>query len=298
MNIPDSIYESLGMQKPEPEPEKESKQFYNRKDRFAELKTATKENPVFARVSGRDLKDTLVACEGVGDMIFEVSKYETYTAPEAHFRVLEGEFKAQGRGMELTDIRGMEYVEATDELKDLYKTTMDSIHCEIYTKLYPEVNVPEEMSHYDAYCKRIEPLCEMKYNPEGVRTLDEAEAWILKNHPEEYISMCSKNNIGDFSWGAIPQAYDEGSLRWATRKGREEITREYAERNGFELGKFNYEKADYFMKKNHDKIAKQLEEQGLSLKESRVPSKSENEVMRKAAMMESAGVSAEDQFGV
>lgn len=265
MNIPDEIYKQFNMEKPK---EKEiSKQNYQEFDIFSKLKEASMENPVFVKITGRDLIGILVACEGVKDMIFEVSKYESYTAPEAHFRILEGEHKAEGRCMEFDHIISLKYLDATKELQKLYKDTMDTIKCEIHVKAYPDIEIPDNISHLDLYSKKIEPLYEETYKPEGVRTLEEADKWILKNHPEEYISMCASNNIGDFTWGAIPQAYDEGGLLWADRRGREEIIRKFAEIEGYEVGEFNYDKIDEFIRNDYEKITKNLEEQGLKLKE-------------------------------
>ncbi len=96
--------------------------------------------------------------------------------------------------------------------------------------------------------------------------MDDAVAWILKNHPEEYVGMSAENNVGDFQFSAIIQAHSD-DLSWATREGRERITKEYAKKHNLEVGTFDYTKFDEVVNAKHDDIVQDLTAQGLILKE-------------------------------
>jgi hypothetical protein len=185
-----------------------------------------------------------------------INQYYSYTK-ECSLFVSDGKFKNEGRTIKLDSLKISEILDTTPKLLKLYKDVMDSIHIEITTKIYPEVSEIDENT--DDYEYRNVPYIEQKYTPKDIHTIDEAEAWILKNYPEEYISMCAKNNIGDFLIGAIPQAYGE-EKEWMTREGREKITRQFAKVNGFEVGEFDYDKSDELLKENEDIIKEKLDE--------------------------------------
>lgn len=263
MLIPDNIYETLGMEKPK---EKEEIVPHKAVKDYDLLKQGTKENPIFLVVTESPgeykdsiecIKDTLVACTGIKDITFEENKYYTYTKECASLRCLNSQFKYEGRTIRLDRLKISEIKETTPELLKLYNEVLNSIHIKITTKIYPEVDIID--NDIDPYEYRSIPYIEQSYIPNGIHTIDEAEEWILKNHPEEYLSMCAKNNIGDFLIGAIPQAYGE-EKEWMTREGREKITKQFAKVNGFEVSDFDYDKSDSLLKENEDWIKEKLKE--------------------------------------
>ncbi len=272
INIPDDIYESLGMTKPVPEDEIEETPKYQNGDDAHYLREATKEFPKFIRVHGKDLNGVLVACTGVREETMELSKCETETYDAAHVRILEGEHKSEGRSIKLRDLTVDELYDANDELNKLYKDVTNSITCEIRTRIYPEAVLSNSLNHYEMYTRRLDEIGEHVYKPEDAHSLEDAQVWLMKNHPQEWIGHSVSVSNGDLSFGAIPQAYDESNdkIRWNTREGREEIIREqakymeswYPEVGKVEVGTFDWSELDRLTAEKHDEIAASIAKQG------------------------------------
>lgn len=124
--------------------------YYNFND-FEEkqLYKSSMESPIFFKVTGRDLTDTLVACEGVMSVTYEIDRYHTDIKEQATFRILQGKDKAQGRKIDLDEITNLKHIEESPELKELYKKTMDTIHCQIFVEAYPELDLDEDADVWD-----------------------------------------------------------------------------------------------------------------------------------------------------
>lgn len=236
------------------------------------LREATKESPKFIKVHGMDLDGVLVACTGVRKETMEISKWETETYDAAHVRILEGNHKSEGRSIRLRDLTVDELYDASDELTKLYRDVTNSITCEIHTRIYPEAVLSNSLSHYEMYTRSLDEIGERMYVPEGVHSIEDAEVWLIKNHPEEWIGHSVVVSNGDLLFSAIPQTYDDDSdkTRWNTREGREEIAREAAghleslnpEVGKVEVGKFDWSELDRLTTEKHDWIAALLAKQG------------------------------------
>lgn len=240
MNIGENIYSALNLTKHEVEEEKKTEEIIIG-EKADILRTATKEKPVFLYVMNTNsFPDTLCACTGVRKQTIEINKHYTETSDVAELRVLEGDFRGQGRIRKLEEI-AVKVIPTTDKLMDIYKSVLDSIEIVIEAYRYPEINVPDDMYHMDVYKIKIPHEKESVYYPKNVHTLDETIQWMLKNHPEEYIGMYVESNVGDMMLSAIPQAYDNsGKNLWATYKGREQLIREIAAAQNYEVGEFHW----------------------------------------------------------
>ncbi len=240
MNIKTEIYSALNLTKNEVEEEKKVEEIITG-EKADILRTATKEKPVFLYVMNTNyFPDTLCACTGVRKQTIEINKHYTETSDVAELRVLEGDFKGQGKIRKLEEI-AVKVIPTTDKLMDMYKNTLDMIKISIATFRYPEIHIPEGLSSLDIYKLRIPYEKENIYYPKDVYTIDDAIQWVLKNHPEEYIGMEVESNVGDILFSAIPQAYDNsGKNLWATYKGREQLVREMAAAQNYEVGEFHW----------------------------------------------------------
>ena len=241
MNIPDEVYKKLNLKKPDiktviPLNEFKAKEF---------LSKGTMNSPAFCRVTylKENIKNILMACSGIEDIDTE-EDFVCRTVTYAHFRYIDGEKQGYGVTAPLSDIVVTECVMDTKRLQAVYDRVMSRIHCTITTCIYPDEKQPTDLTPYELYCLDFEPIETHTYEPEGVRTLEEAERWLLLNHPSEYIGHSIQNNVGDFSFGCVPQAYAEDGEDFMSREGRERIIRRIAENRGMEVGEFTYDDSE------------------------------------------------------
>lgn len=72
-----------------------------------------------------------------------------------------------------------------------------------------------------------------------IKSLEDAERWVLENHPAYYIGMSAHQDCpsGDVMFGAVPSAYPEGYRE--TYENRMKYAQESADRLGVQLGTEN-----------------------------------------------------------
>ena len=232
------------------------------------LKEATPRNPVFVNltIKDRDYNDYedydkkypiwkgVVACEGVEAVEFEENKMYTRKKEMAIFRGIQkgtnlNEGIQTNRRLEpihnlllgKKDISIHKILEPTKELMDKYKNVKNQIYMTIKTKVYPTFEAPknkeEAMKDFDEYMEferkmnkvLDNPLKENTYKVKGLSSWEDAEKWLLKNHPEEAISFSYRTNSGNFGVKPVIHMVSDKSFL-GTQEERNEYLKELSQK--------------------------------------------------------------------
>lgn len=211
----------------------------------------------------------LVACEGVKNVTIEESKWETRNAEMAIFRGIEDgtslheeTYSArrlepiQARSLEQGNFYVQDIVKTTPELMKQYTDIRDQMVMTLRGHVFPEFKAPKEKMEYkygnfDAMQKVRKNCLEAMNNPlvvhtyelKGLDDYEDAEKWLLKNHPEEAISFVYSTTTGNFNLQISLDAAAEKSYL-GTREEREDYVRDLAARYGIDIPEFNYRDAD------------------------------------------------------
>ena len=138
----------------------------------------------------------------------------------------------------------IEFIKSTPELLRQYK--------EAYENIRYSVNLCD--FEYGVHDDILVEGTEVSYDIPDAKTLDEADQWVMKNHPAQYLGCSITSNISDFYCCAIPSYYGFGSEHdYTTRQGREALTREYAKSHGLEVGEFTYDLLDKVIEERESK---------------------------------------------
>ncbi len=255
MWIPSEIYDAFGMKEPKEDIDVSINQTLT-KDDYENVTNASNGKMVFARVSllrekdyyeddyedgkngvtiADDEKNVLVAFEGT-ELVKEDEGFGYYSKHLCvQMRIMEGESKGQGRLVPLHNVYVHNYFyegKIVEDLKKEYETIVSKITSKINVNVYPEFpNITKPIPFDETF--QIEPIEKKEYHIPEVHFVDEAEKWMLKNHPEEFVTMSFSNSIGDFlikpmiCFSDIDKDGNDG-LRWTTREGRIDIARDYA----------------------------------------------------------------------
>lgn len=137
-------------------------------------------------------------------------------------------------------IENLQFVKSTPELIEKYKKAPEKIQ---YTAHLCDFE-------YGVKETKIVEGTKISYDIPNVKTLEDAEKWVMKNHPAQFLGCSITSNISDVLAMAIPSyhAYEFHEMGYdfdyTTREGREALTRKYAENRGFEVGEFTYDLLD------------------------------------------------------
>lgn len=237
------------------------------------FRKATPDEPMFANISvyKEDVRrhnekrlewKGIVACTGVKTVNIE-DDYGIYSDRHASFRAIEdGEMindvpygfhpkRSVGFYGDADNFVVNEYLETTPELKEQYASCIDDIKVTVsyadYTDAKPDKYLKGHLS-----ADVIKGTEVTKEVISGAHSLNDAEIWMLKNHPGQLQGFSASTTSGDFRMTAIPSSHNYPDGQFETRKGRELYAAERAKELGVELGKFDYSKADVIINKQHD----------------------------------------------
>ena len=269
MQIPDSVYESLGIEKPAEEPEKDT-QLYTTEAKKNAFDGASAENPIYANVTingasynareGREIPYTLEGVVAIDKLdtvnVEDDYGHGTHKEDRVSMMVLDDNsfntkepdkvrplIQGSGYSCDPDDVKVNEILERTPELDAKYEAAVGAREYEITGRIYPEVDL-KGLDHHNAYIEdvKVQPF-ETSYTVKGLRSLEDAEKWLLENHPAEFLGSNLSSNRGDFMCNCVPSAMVDGD--WSSRKNQEATIREYAKnRFGMECGEFDFSKGD------------------------------------------------------